>query len=229
MYFDAKYFMCVVIPTMLLSTAAQFYLSAMFKKWSAVRNGNGLTGPQVGQQLINRTALSNIRLERIPGELTDHYDPSSHTVRMSDPVATQASVVSMAVVAHELGHAEQHQTRSVLIGMRSFLLPALRFSPTLSYGLIFAGIMFNITGLIWLGIFFFGLVVLFSVLTLPVEIDASRRGLRLLNEAGLLQTPQDTQGAREVLIAAAMTYLAAAVTSVLQLLYYVSLANRDDD
>jgi Zn-dependent membrane protease YugP len=132
----------------------------------------------------------------------------------------------MAVTAHELGHVQQYQTGSALIQVRGLLMPALQFSPTISYFAIFFGLIFNMTNMIWIGIFFFGLMVLFSFLTLPIEIDASRRGLKLLNEAGLMKTGQDKSGARAVLTAAAMTYLAAAVTSLLQLLYYISLARR---
>lgn len=169
---------------------------------------------------------ANLRLEMIGGQLTDHYDPTSHTVRMSQAVATQPSVMAMAVVAHELGHAEQHEHNSVLIQMRNVLLPALQFTPTLSYLMILGGLFLNMTGLLWLGILFFGLMVVFSVLTLPVEIDASVRGLRLLREAGLIRSEQDSSGARQMLTAAATTYIAAAIASVLQLLYYISLAQR---
>jgi hypothetical protein len=132
----------------------------------------------------------------------------------------------MAIVAHELGHVQQYQEKSGLIVARQFLVPAVRFSPMLASGLILAGFLFRATGLIWLGIIFFAVTVLFMVLTLPVEIDASRRGLRLLSEAGLLSSPQDQSGARNVLTAAAATYVAAAVTAILQLVYYISLANR---
>jgi hypothetical protein len=132
----------------------------------------------------------------------------------------------MAVTAHELGHVQQYQTGSGLIKMRGFLLPALQFSPTISYICILMGLWWNMTGMLWLGIIFFGLMVLFSILTLPIEIDASRRGTKLLQEAGLMQNENDASGSRAVLTAAALTYLAAAVTSILQLLYYISVANR---
>ena len=171
-------------------------------------------------------SASGIHLERTPGQLTDHYDPRSHTVRMSDAVATQPSVMAMAVVAHELGHAQQHQQGSALISMRNVLVPAVRFSPQLAYLMIFLGLLFNAAGLMWIGIVFFGLMVVFAFLTLPVEIDASRRGLRLLSEGGLLKAETDTKGSRKVLTAAAATYLAAAITALLQLLYYISLARR---
>ena len=132
----------------------------------------------------------------------------------------------MEVVAHELGHAWQHERNSPLIQLRSFLLPAVSLGPQLAFGLIFAGLLLNFTGLTWLGIAFFALVVVFSVLTLPVEFDASRRGLILLREAGLMQAESDEAGSRAVLRAAALTYVAATVTAILQLLYYVSLAQR---
>ena len=169
---------------------------------------------------------SSIGFERVGGNLTDHYDPRGHVVRMSDGVAQKTSVSAMAIVAHELGHAQQHENGSILITMRNFLLPAVRVSPQISYFLIFIGLIFNFVGALWLGILFFGLMVLFSILTLPVEIDASRRGRKLLREAGFMLTPEDEQGSKQVLIAAASTYVAAAVTSILQLLYYISLANR---
>ena len=225
-YIDPIYLWFVMLPTLLLSLGVQLYLKSTFSKWSRVKNHNGLNGMQVGQQLFARTSLDPIPLERIAGSLTDHFDPRANVVRLSEPVAGQATVAAMAVTAHELGHVQQYQSGSALIGARNFLLPALQFSPTISYFAIFFGLIFNLTNLIWIGIFFFGLLVLFSLLTLPVEIDASRRGLRLLQEANLVQGGEDLAGARRVLTAAALTYLAAAITSILQLLYYVSLARR---
>jgi Zn-dependent membrane protease YugP len=225
-YIDPTYFWYVLIPTLLISIGVQIYLRSAFSKWSGVKNSQGMVGPQVAQQLFSRTSLQPIRVERIRGTMTDHFDPGANVVRLSDPVATKPSVASMAVTAHELGHVQQYQTGSALIKARGFLLPALQFSPTISYISILFGLWFNMTGLLWLGILFFALMVLFSVLTLPVEIDASRRGTRLLQEAGLMQNEADAKGSRAVLTAAALTYLAAAVTSILQLLYYISVANR---
>lgn len=243
--FDPNYLWFVLIPTVLISLLAQVFVQSAFNKWSQVRNSSGLTGTEVARQIMARTSVGRgsvhisglrgqvagaygIRLERVAGQFTDHYDPSSHTVRMSDATANQPSVAAMAVVAHELGHAQQHEENSVLIQMRSFLLPAVQFSPTLSYLLILAGFLFAITELLWLGIIFFGITVLFMVLTLPVEFDASRRGLILLREAGLMRTVDDQSGSRQVLTAAALTYVAAAVTAILQLLYYISLVQRRD-
>ncbi|MGD2041212.1 MAG: zinc metallopeptidase [Anaerolineae bacterium] len=225
-YIDPVYFWYVFIPTILISIGVQVYLRSTFSKWSNVKNSAGIAGPRVAQQLFDRTSLQPIRVERIRGTMTDHFDPHNNVVRLSDPVTSQTSVASMAVTAHELGHVQQYQTGSALIKARGVLLPALQFSPTISYICILFGLWWNMTGMLWLGIIFFGLMVLFSVLTLPIEIDASRRGTKLLQEAGLMQNQNDASGARAVLTAAALTYLAAAVTSILQLLYYVSVAKR---
>lgn len=225
-YLDPTYFLLVAIPTMLLSALVQFHLKSSFAKWSQVSNTERMTGLQVAQTLFARTALNPIPVERVSGSLTDHYDPHDNVVRLSGPIANQTSIAAMAVTAHELGHVQQYQTKSPLIAARSLLLPALQFSPTISYIAFTLGILFNMANLMWVGILFFGLMVLFSVLTLPVELDASRRGLRLLKEAGILDTRQEETGARQMLTAAAMTYLAAAITSLIQLFYYINLAQR---
>ncbi|MBK7219505.1 MAG: zinc metallopeptidase [Candidatus Promineofilum sp.] len=224
--FDMNYFIFIAIPTLIISFLVQMYLRSTYNKWSKVRNANGLTGAQVGEALFDRTPLNEIGMQVVPGNMTDHFDPRANIVRFSQGTATQPSVAAMAIAAHELGHVQQYQTGSALIKARGFLLPAVQFSPTLSYLSILAGIIFNVTGLLWLGVFFFGLMVLFSILTLPVEFDASRRGIALLGEAGLLSADQDRRGANAVLRAAALTYIAAAVTAVLQLLYYITIANR---
>jgi len=225
-YIDPVYFWLVFIPTILISIGVQLYLRSTFSKWSKVKNSSGLVGPQVANQLYDHTSLQPVRTERVKGTMTDHFDPGNNVVRLSDPVSTQPSVASMAITAHELGHVQQYQTGSALIKVRGFLLPALQFSPTVSYIAILLGLWFNMTGLLWLGIIFFALMVLFSLLTLPVEIDASRRGTRLLQEAGLMRSDADAKGSKAVLTAAALTYLAAAITSILQLLYYISIAKR---
>ena len=132
----------------------------------------------------------------------------------------------MAIVAHELGHAQQHEQASVLMAMRSFLVPAVQFSPQIAYVMIFLGLILRVSGLIYLGALLYGVMVLFTLITLPVEIDASRRAFALLREANLVQVEEDAAGARQVLTAAALTYVAAAVTAVLTLLYYLSLGSR---
>ncbi len=223
---DSNYFIFIFIPTMLLSLGVQLYLRSAYGKWSKVRNSNNLTGAQVSEVLFDRTALNEIPTQVVPGQMTDHFDPRANIVRLSQGTATQPSVAAMAIAAHELGHVQQYQTGSALIKTRNFLLPALQFSPTIAYISILIGLMLNITGLLWVGIAFFSLMVFFTLLTLPVEFDASRRAMNMLTEAGLMNSREDQQGARTVLRAAALTYVAAAITSILQLLYYISLANR---
>jgi uncharacterized protein len=226
MFFDMNYILLVMIPALVLSFGAQLFVRSAYAKWGNTRNSAGVTGVQVAQQIFSRTNVAPLQLEGVPGQLTDHFDPGANVVRLSEGTATVPSVAAMAVVAHELGHVQQYQQRSLLIQARQFLVPAVQFSPTISYMLIFLGFFLRSADLILLGAIVFGLVVVFMVLTLPVEIDASRRGLNLLREAGLMQTESDAGGARAVLTAAALTYFAAAVTAVLQLLYYLSLANR---
>lgn len=226
MFFDPRYLLYVMLPALVLSLIAQFFVRSAYAKWGNIRNGSGMTGVQIAQRIMDRTNVHGVGLEGIPGQLTDHYDPRSHTVRISQDNANKPSVAAMAVVAHELGHAQQHQEKSPLIAMRNFLVPAVQLSPTIGYFMIIFGLMLNFTGLFWLGILFFGLMVVFMVLTLPVEIDASMRGLRLLRESGLIAVESDYSGARQVLTAAALTYFAAAIQAVLQLLYFISLGSR---
>lgn len=223
--FSSSYFLLVFIPAIVLSLGAQFLVSSAFSKWTRIRNSAGLTGQQAANKIIQTAGLQGVKLEGIAGVRTDHFDPTSNVVRMSQDVATTPSVAAMAVVAHELGHAQQYAENSIFIQMRSFLIPAMRFSPMVSYALILIGLLFNVAGFLQLGILFYGVVVAFMVLTLPVEIDASRRGLRLLNASGLMQSSDDSGGSRQVLTAAALTYVAAAVTALLNLLYYISLLN----
>ena len=225
-YIDPVYFWYIFIPTLVISLGVQLYLKSTHAKWSQVKNHNNMYGLQVGKELFTRTSLNAIPLQHVSGTLSDHFDPKANVVRLSDSVYANQSVAAMAVTAHELGHVQQYQTNSALISLRNFLLPALQFSPTISYIAIMFGLFWNMTNLLWIGIGFFALMVLFSLLTLPVELDASKRGIRLLKEAGLLKNPEDERGAKQMLNAAAMTYLAAAVTSILQLLYYISVAQR---
>jgi hypothetical protein len=227
LWFDPAYMLYVLIPTLIISAGVQLYLSSTYKKWSRVRNGAGETGAEVGRALFARTSLEEIPFEQVGGRLSDHFDPRKNVVRLSKGVATEPSIASMAIVAHELGHVQQHQEHSFLMVARGFLVPAVTVSPMVSYALVMGGLVFGATGLIWWGVAFYAVVVLFMLLTLPVEIDASRRGLTLLREAGFMQVQADAGGARAVLTAAALTYVAAAVTAIMQLVYLIFLAGRD--
>lgn len=244
-FYNNSLYLLLFLVTLGISMAAQAFVSRTYRKYAAIRNTTGMTGLQVGEQIVRRTrlgdtqdlsvegvsegrsvAVEGIRFAAAQGQLTDHYDPRSHTVFLSQPVATQPSVAAMAIVAHELGHAEQRETGSLLMGLRNVLVPAIRFSPTAAYFCIFLGLVFNLMQLYWLGILFFAAMVAFIVFELPVEIDASRRATRLLREAGLVHAESDAAGTRRMLTAAASTYVAAAVVAILQLLYYISIGRR---
>lgn len=226
---NSNYLLFVFLPTLVLSLLAQFFVRSAYSKWSKQRNASGLSGAQVAQRIFERTDVRSLPLEGTPGELSDHFDPTANVVRLSQGTATVPSIAAMAIVAHELGHVQQYQEKSVLIAARQFLVPAVRFSPTIGYLMIIVGLMIESSGVFWLGIGLFGLMVVFMVLTLPVEFDASRRGLKLLEASGLMMTTEDRSGSRQVLTAAALTYVAAAITAILQLLYFMSLGSRRRD
>ena len=232
LWIDPLYLVLLVV-TLVISGASQVYIKSTFGKWSKVANGEGLSGQQVGERLVQRAlfgdasgAATGINFKVVPGSLSDHFDPRTKAIGLSEDVASRNSVAAMAVTAHEVGHAQQDAEGTIAMKARAFLVPAVTFSPMASYLLIFAGLIFNLTGLFWLGIIVFGVMVVFSIMTLPVEIGASRRALVMLRETGMLTRPEDEEGVKRVLTAAALTYVAAAVTSILMLLYYISLARR---
>ena len=232
MYIDPLYLVLFLV-TLVISGASQYYVRSTFGRWSQVANSAGLSGVQVGERLVAGQAFarhggvgSGVTFKVVPGDLSDRFDPRTREVGLSQEVAARQSIAAMAVTAHEVGHAQQHAEGTFAMKARSILVPAVTFSPIVSYLLIFMGLIFNLTGLFWLGIIVFGLMVVFTILTLPVEIGASRRALVMLRESGMLAGPQDEDGVRKVLTAAALTYVAAAVTAVLTLLYYISLARR---
>ncbi|GAB1420962.1 zinc metallopeptidase [Anaerolineales bacterium] len=219
MNFNMDYVLLIMIPGLLLGLLAQGMLQSTYGKWVKVRNTANVTGVDTANRIMQNTDL-RVTLESTPSPLGDHFDSNSQVVRLSADVANQPSVASMAIAAHEFGHVQQYAQGSPLIAARNLLIPAVRVGPQLSYILLLIGFVLNFTPLIWLGVLFFGAVVLFSVVTLPVELDASRRGMILLEETGLMVTDEERDGVRAVLRAAAMTYVAAAITSLLQLVYY---------
>ena len=232
LYIDPLY-MVLFFATLFIAGGAQLYIQKTFRTWAGVPNRSGLTGLAAAERLVEsvsfggaRGAATGIRFREIPGQLSDAFDPSSRMVGLSAAVARQSSVAALAVAAHELGHAQQHAEGTLAMRARSYLVPAVSLSPMLSYVCIVFGLIFYLPGLFYLGVLFFAVMVLFTLLTLPVELGASRRAVRMLNEAGLLVDAQEATGVRKVLTAAALTYLAAAITSILTLLYYISLARR---
>ncbi|HEY89453.1 MAG TPA: zinc metallopeptidase, partial [Thermoflexia bacterium] len=198
-------------------------VQSSFRKYQRVPNGAGVTGVEVAQRLMRMEGLG-LNIESAGKRtLSDHYDPRGRVLRLSADVATRASVVSMAIVAHELGHAQQDIEAYSLFRLRTGLVPLVNFTSWLGPLLFLAGMFFNSYSLAWLGVLAFAGAVIFALVTLPVEIDASRRGLRLLEQSGLLCSPQERQGARRILTAAALTYVAALAQALSNLLYYVFL------
>ena len=223
MYFDPNYILLVMLPTLVITGLAQAAVRNAYQKWGNIRNSQGVNGQQTAQLLIRSGSIQPVGLEVTGGQLTDHYDPTKGVVRLSQGVALQPSVASMAVAAHELGHVQQHQQNSALMSIRSLLIPSAQFGPSIGIALIILGLLFNATGLATIGLVLFAGATLFTVVTLPVELDASRRAMRMLEQSGLIATEQDKDGANAVLRAAALTYVAAVATSLLTLLYYAML------
>ncbi|MEI7578736.1 MAG: zinc metallopeptidase [bacterium] len=213
-----------LLPALFLSLIA----TILIKYWSGKYLNQANISRTTGVDLVNRVAQKehlDLRLDVINGSLTDNYDPRSRTLNLSYDVARGASITSVAIAAHELGHAIQHQKGSFLMTIRSMLLPALGIGTNLGYILLIIGIIINFTNLAWLGIILFSGAVIFSFLTLPIELDASRRGLALLRNEEILFA-DEMSGAKKVLFAAALTYLAAALQSLGQLLYFVLRVQR---
>lgn len=225
MIFDFGYLM-IGLVAFVASIAIQGWLRNVYGKWMRVQNASGLTGAETARAILDANGLRDVKVERVKGMLTDHYDPRSKTVRLSEGNYGYANVSGMAVAAHEVGHAIQHAKAFGALGFRTALLPAANIGSQFGPLLAILGIWLGAGGLLQLGILLFAAAVLFHLVTLPVEFDASRRALVQLEALGLA-TRQDSGGARSVLTAAAMTYVAAAATSIAYLLYFIGLARSD--
>ncbi|PZN07324.1 zinc metallopeptidase [Thermaerobacter composti] len=222
--FDPLY-MLFVGPALLLALWAQSKVSSAYATYARVRAANGLTGAEVARQLLRQAGIDDVRVEPIGGRLTDHYDPRSKVVRLSEGVYYGSTVAAQGIAAHEVGHAIQHATGYVWLGLRNAIIPATQFGSQLAFPLFFLGLILNLTSLVDLGILLFSLAVLFQVITLPVEFNASSRALAALAGGGYLRG-EEVRGARAVLQAAALTYVAAMVMAVMQLLYLLALRGR---
>jgi hypothetical protein len=224
MYFDPLYWL-MIGAGMALSLWAQFRVKSAFAKYSRIGTSSGMTGAQVAQRILADNRISDVRIEPIAGAMTDHYDPRSRTLRLSEPVYQSQSMAAVGVAAHEVGHAIQHAQRYAPLGFRSAWVPVANFGSGLSMFVIMAALMTGgmatVLGskLAWAGILLFATTTVFTLITLPVEFDASRRALATLERGGYL-SPPELAGARKVLSAAALTYVAAFVSSLLTLAYY---------
>ena len=224
MPFDMLYVYLVLIP-LAFTIWAQIKIKSNFKKYSQQRTQRGITGAQAAYEVLRRAGVSGVRIERVGGKLTDHFDPRTNVIRLSEAVHDTASVTAVGVAAHEAGHAIQYATAYAPMKFRSAIIHVTNFGSKLSLPLIILGSIMGMTGLINLGIFLFGLVVVFQLVTLPVEFNASRRAVKILSESGLL-TQEEIPGSKKVLSAAALTYIAALAVSLGQLLRFVLMARR---
>lgn len=226
-YFYYDWTMILVIPGLLLGLYAQFKVKSTFARYSRVRTKSGLTAEATARMLLSRGGSTNVTISRVNGSLTDHYDPSSKTLRLSDSVYGSDSVAAVGVAAHECGHALQEHDGYGLLKLRTALVPVVNIGSSLYLPIFMAGLLFSWEPLQMVGILCFGLTLLFSLVTLPVEINASKRALGMLE--GVLDA-EELQGAKAVLSAAALTYLASVISSALQLLRLILISrsrNRD--
>ena len=229
MFFDPMYFV-FVMPALLLAFYAQMKVRSAYSKWLKVANLRGLSGLDAARYLLSANQLGDVSIEGAPGELSDHYDPRTRTLRLSQGVANSRSVASLAIVANEVGHASQDATAYAPLKFRGAIVPAIQISSYVGPLLFLIGLLINSTSLAWLGVIFFGGTVLFSFVTLPVELNASARAIAMLRNDGLVTTADEEGGARSVLNAAALTYVAALAQTLMTLLYYISIlsGNRRD-
>jgi uncharacterized protein len=221
-FFDPTYLL-FMIPAFILMGITSWSVKRAYNKWSQIRAGSGLNGYQAAQRLIANGNLYGVQVQGTSGELSDHYDPRDKTLYLSNSVANSPSVASVAVAAHELGHAMQDAEEYFPLRFRAALVPAVNIGSNLGWILIFLGLFLRFTQLAWLGVLFFAGGAVFALATLPVEFDASARAKQLLRQTGIIQTDEEMRGVNQVLNAAALTYVAALVTAVLQLLYFVLL------
>lgn len=226
-YFDPTYIL--VLIGAVLSMWASFKVNSTFKKYAGVRSGSGMTGAQAAEAILRYKGIHDVRVEHIRGELTDHYDPSRKVVRLSDSVYGSTSVAAIGVAAHECGHVIQHHESYAPLNIRTALVPAANIGSKLGIPIILLGILLGSNMvLVQIGIWVFALAVLFQIVTLPVEFNASSRALVCIEEYGIVSHEERAKSAK-VLRAAAFTYVAAAAASILQLLRLIMLFGRRND
>lgn len=219
----------LVILGSIITLVAQIFISSCYASYKKVKNDKGITGKDMARYILDKNGLSNIKVVETNGELTDHYDPSGKVIKLSKHIYNDATIASIAVAAHECGHAIQDKEGYLPIRIRAFLVPFVNFSSYAGYIAIVLGIFFGSTNIIWLGIFFELAILLFQIITLPVEINASRRALVQLKEHDAIMK-KEVSGSKLMLVAAASTYLASVATTLLQILRLILIfGNRRDD
>ena len=224
MYFD-YYYLVLVVPTLLLSIYAQFKVKATFSKYSQIQTMRKISGKEAASLLLRTNSILGVRIQKTAGNLSDHYDPSNKVLKLSEPVYDQTSIAAVGVAAHETGHAIQDKEKYGPLVLRSTLVPVANIGSAAGPYLALAGIIFKMNFLLNIGIILFACAVLFYLVTLPVEIDASRRALKILEHNAVL-SQEELKGAKKVLTAAALTYVASALTAVANLVRLI-LISRD--
>jgi uncharacterized protein len=223
MFFFNPTYLMYMIPAFILMALTSWYVKASYEKWSRVPAQSRLTGVQAAQRLISTGGMYGVQIQGVAGNLTDHYDPRNKTLFLSPGVANNASVASVAIAAHELGHAMQDAEDYFPLRFRSALVPVVNIGSNLGWILIMIGLFIRWTDLAWLGVMVFAGGAVFALATLPVEFNASARAKQLLVQTGIIQSDDERRGVNAVLNAAALTYVAGLLTAILQLLYYVTL------
>lgn len=223
--FSFDWTILLVIPGLIISVWAQIKVSTTFKKYSQMRTKRGMTGYDAARRILDSNGLSHVRIEQIGGHLSDHYDPRANVIRLSHEVYSTSSPAAIGVAAHEAGHAIQYATQYGPIKLRAGLVSITQFSSALAIPLFFIGLMFASDMLMLAGILLYAAIAFFQLVTLPVEFNASARALKVLSSSGTLDS-EELNASRKVLSAAAMTYVAALLTSLLTLLRLLLLANN---
>lgn len=224
MFWDSSFL--ILLPAILLSLWAQTKINSTFERYSKVQSNRGYTGAQVARMLLDSNELYDVPIEIVNGRLTDHYDPGQRIMRLSSDIFYGTSVASIGVAAHETGHAIQHKHHYMPLIARNTIVPVVNFSSQLSWVIFLIGMFMGMAGLVNLGILLFTAVVVFQVITLPVEFNASKRAMTILADKEILSS-EEIAGARAVLNAAAMTYVAAALMAISQLLRLLAISNRE--
>lgn len=226
MYFDGMYILIII--AFIFSLWAQFRVSGTFKKWSDVPNLRGMTGQEAARHMLDSNGLYDVPVEPVRGSLTDHYDPIARVVRLSEPVYYERSISAVSVACHEVGHAIQHKVHYPMLVLRHKMFPVVNFASGFAPILLLAGLIFGFMNLVGLGIIFFSAAVAFQLVTLPVEFNASNRAREIMVSEGYI-TNEEERGVAKVLNAAALTYVAAALIALLELIRYIMIfANSRD-
>ena len=226
MFFDPTFI--ILVPALIVSAWAQFKVSSTFNEYERIDSFNRYSGYNVARMLLDDAGLYDVQIETVRGKLSDHYDPTKRILRLSSGIYNGTSVAALGVAAHEVGHAIQHKEKYSALIFRNSIAPAVNFASSMSWLLFIAGIILNFSGLTTVGILLFSAVVVFQLVTLPVEFNASSRALKILEQRGILYG-NEVNGAKKVLNAAALTYVAATLMAVSQLLRLIVLSDRNSN